>query len=164
MKIQGGAGRLLEGTAVLVLLLIVLTFGISIASRFLPGDEPPAGSTEEAAAPEAPERYDSRVHERTRVEVLNGCGLDGLARRMGLRLRAEGFDVVEWRDANRYDYSRTLVLATERHREAAVGVRDFLQGELGVGELQIQESPGSLADVQVILGADMAETPLGTEK
>lgn len=151
---EGRVGRLFEGMAVLVLLLIVLTFGISIASRFLPESETievrnPPGRSETVPPPS------SSFRRNAQLEVQNGCGRDGLARRIGLELRESDFDVLEWKDAKSYDHEVTTVRASEPFRPAGVEVLAYLQQNYDVGVLELGEIPGGVADVLVILGRDL---------
>ncbi len=46
----------------------------------------------------------------TRVEVLNGCGVDNLAYKVSLFLREKGFDVVEISNVREGDVERTIVI------------------------------------------------------
>jgi hypothetical protein len=46
----------------------------------------------------------------TRVEVLNGCGVDNLAYKVALYLREEGFDVVEIGNVTETNVERTIII------------------------------------------------------
>lgn len=46
----------------------------------------------------------------TRIEVLNGCGVDNLAYKVSLFLREKGFDVVEISDVKEPNVERTIVI------------------------------------------------------
>lgn len=46
----------------------------------------------------------------TRVEVLNGCGVDNLAYKVALYLREEGFDVVEIGNVTGTSVERTIII------------------------------------------------------
>lgn len=46
----------------------------------------------------------------TRVEVLNGCGVDNLAYKVALYLRGEGFDVVEIANVRETKVERTIII------------------------------------------------------
>ncbi len=46
----------------------------------------------------------------TRVEVLNGCGVDNLAYKVALYLREEGFDVVEIANVKETGVERTVII------------------------------------------------------
>lgn len=93
--------------------------------------------------------------EPIRIEVRNGCAATGLARDMAHFLRRAGFDVVEWRDADRYDYEKTLILERSGRPGAGAKVQAQLQREFGVGVVEARVVEVPEADVQVILGADL---------
>ena len=46
----------------------------------------------------------------TRVEVLNGCGVDNLAYKVSLYLREKGFDVVEISNVKESKVERTIII------------------------------------------------------
>jgi hypothetical protein len=160
------AGRLVEGLANAILILVVLAFGISIAARFGPAEE--RKHREEAAAKAASHETAERksvpasteeLRDRPTVDIRNGCGRVGLAEELAQRMRRTNlFDVVEYRTANRYDYEKTLVKDRTGKPGAARQVRDWLQREYGVGQILEERIPAPEADVLVILGADLADT------
>jgi hypothetical protein len=51
-----------------------------------------------------------RALQYTRVEVLNGCGVDNLAYRVSLYLREKGFDVVEISNVAGPKMERTIII------------------------------------------------------
>lgn len=87
------------------------------------------------------------------VEVLNGCGVQGLANDVGQYLRNQNFDVVNIENASAFNFDRTLVLdrvSMNRTNAKEVGK------SLGVEDGQIV---GQLDDslqlkVTVIIGKD----------
>ena len=155
-----GVGRFLEGMSVLVLFLVVLLFGASIAARFLPQDEPAEGlaylnfapeSGSEEARPLATLEIDRPI-----IVVENGCGTPGLAREFSEEVR-EPFDVMDYRDADRYDYEQTVILASEANQDEARAVLRQLEARYKVGRIDLSLEPSVLAPVRVILGRDLAE-------
>ena len=95
----------------------------------------------------APEQYPD-IH----IEVLNGCGKDGLARQVGDRLRDLGFDVVTVGNAGTYSYPETLVIDRMGKPEFARRVAELL----GVNHpiQQIMPDPFRVEEVTVIVGKD----------
>lgn len=87
-----------------------------------------------------------------RVEVLNGCGVPGAASRIAALLEQENFVVVRTGNADRFDYHRTEVVALEAVTDKARAVSLYLSGS----SLVHRPEPGSDADVQVIVGHDLA--------
>jgi hypothetical protein len=86
-----------------------------------------------------------------RVQILNGCGVRGIARRMTDCLRAKGFDVRESGNAARYDYVNTEVIV--RTNDQSVG--DMVAKKIGVDSVSIVPDR-SLVDIEVtvIIGKD----------
>lgn len=85
---------------------------------------------------------------RVSVEVLNGLGEPGAARRAAGMLREMGFDVVYFGNADRFDHDSTLVL---RRSEDSVAARR-LADSLGVARVTARPDPDLYVDGTVILG------------
>jgi hypothetical protein len=85
-----------------------------------------------------------------RVEVLNGSGVGGLAREATYRLRGEGFDVVFFGNAARFDHTHSLVLDRTGDTIAA----RIVATALGIDSIASDVDPRLLLDVTVVLGAD----------
>lgn len=87
------------------------------------------------------------------VEVLNGCGVSGVADRVASRLKDQGFDVMFVGNADDFRYEETLVV----DRSGACSKAVTVARALGVGNV-IQQVRGSfLVDVTVVVGSDKAE-------
>jgi hypothetical protein len=86
---------------------------------------------------------------RVRVEVLNGSGQAGAGSAVADRLRAEGFEVVTVRNADRFDYPRTLVVSrTEEFARARAVHR-------AIGGAQLLRQRAQVDwDVTVVVGRD----------
>lgn len=114
--------------------LVILALGVSLGGRFLkrkPLDLPPPG--------------------KVRLEVLNGCGVDGLGKTCAQRLAGFGFDV---RDVGTTSdlFERTLVFdrTDPRGRNALALAR-----ALGYrGRRRVDLDSVLCVDVTVIVGAD----------
>ncbi len=162
-------GKAFEGMAALVLLLVILTFGLSIASRFsdrdnspeIPISGPPTELSQPMDPPDAPIPAPSFGNEfpvdRIAVVIENGCGVDGLARNFATELRGERFDVLDYRDADGYDYAETVILAHSDDHEAAREVFLHLWDRYQVGKIQLGDERVSGGDVRVVLGTDLAD-------
>jgi LCP family protein required for cell wall assembly len=92
--------------------------------------------------------------EAASIAVLNGAGIEGLAGRTADYLRAQGMNVTEIGNADRLDYSRTIVV----DYTGKPYTTRFLMGLLGLTESQIlvQTIPGNDVDVAVIVAGDVA--------
>ncbi len=157
---NGGAARLLELLAGAVLLMILLIFGASIADRYATGDFRTASTfdhTEQhAVIRERPDPEGWRS--LPTIDIRNGCGVPGLALWMRDRLHGIEFDVLDFRNADSYDYPRTLVRDRSGRPEAASRLCDLLQGDFGVGEVVPDRAEIPEADLVLILGKDFADT------
>ena len=86
------------------------------------------------------------------VLVLNGCGAGGLGLKATKLLRSHGFDVVDFRNAGRFDYAESIVI----DRAGDTGVALDIARLIGTNNV-IQQIPGTpLVDVILIIGADHA--------
>jgi hypothetical protein len=123
-------------------LLLVAAFVASLVLGLL---APPAGGDAGNSDDVAFRGPDGRV----RVEVLNGSGRAGLARRATGQLRERGFDVVFFGNAGRpaeasYVLARTADPAPARAAAAA----------LGIGEVRTEPDSTLFLEASVVLGPD----------
>ncbi len=135
-------------STVLLFLALALASGIAVIAVIssqggAPGPGPDDQDVEEPSPPPV------------RVEVLNGSGVAGVARAVTHRLRAEGFDVVFFGNAARFDHPRSLVLDRVGDTLSAHSVATTL----GIDSVAIEPDPGLVLEVTVVLGADWSPTP-----
>jgi len=91
-----------------------------------------------------------------RLEVLNGSGEGGVATRIASFLKEGGFHVVEVRNADRFDYFATMVVArTEDPGPARVVAR-----YLGDPPVIRQARNSDEAEVTVVIGSDRSKLHL----
>lgn len=107
--------------------------------------EPPAQATT-ADAPSS-----TKPPSGIRVEVLNGSGQEGVGGKVAAVLRDAGFQVVSVRNADRFDYPRTLVAA----RGSDVGRARAVARKLDGSQIIRQRAPVDW-DVTVVVGRDQA--------
>ena len=102
-------------------------------------------------------RVDTREISRAEVEVevLNGCGVQGMAAEVARLLNASGFDVVDMGNADNFEYLQTAVLDRSGRDDRARAVAQAL----GCGEIRLEMDPKALLDVTVIVGADWSRIP-----
>jgi hypothetical protein len=86
------------------------------------------------------------------LEVLNGCGVPGIATRFTDQLRAFGFDVVETGNYDHFDLSESIVISRTGEMENALKVANAL----GIAEEQVlrEQSPDFYLDVTLVIGSD----------
>jgi hypothetical protein len=147
-------GRTVLYAAVLVVGVAAATVMVAIAGvgsgRGGGDDTDPAapGASAQAASSAGAEAVG--VPAPIRVEVLNGSGIGGLAREATHRLRADGFDVVFFGNATRFDHGRSVVLDRTGDTVAARSVANAL----GIDSIGSTPDARLLLDVTVVLGSD----------
>lgn len=87
-----------------------------------------------------------------KVEVLNGCGVNGLAHKFSNYLRKEGFDVLYVGNADRLNYTKTLIL----NRSSDIKKCNEVIKALKLDKTRMVNRPrsGYRVDVSIILGKD----------
>lgn len=131
----------------LLLVLALLGAGALLGSFWLEWRRTPAPGAGESANPAA---VSEPLEGRPRVEVLNGAGERGAARRAAEALRSAGFDVVYFGNARHFGHPVTRVLDRSGRAGAAEEVARFL----GLDGAALELDPGLYLDATVILGAD----------
>ncbi len=87
--------NIVEKVSIFILTALILAISASIVLRFIKKGKKIPGSM---GIP------------YTRVEVINGCGVNNLAYKVSLHLREKGFDVVEISNARNKDVERTVII------------------------------------------------------
>ena len=96
---------------------------------------------------------------RVRVEVLNVGEVAGMAREATRALRAGGFDVVDFRNARRFDPERSSQVIDR------VGRTDLARAvaeRLGIDNVQSDPNPNLYVDVTVVLGREWTRPGVGS--
>tara|TARA_B100000686_G_C16141152_1_gene642141 strand:- start:92 stop:535 length:444 start_codon:yes stop_codon:yes gene_type:complete len=88
---------------------------------------------------------------RSEIEVLNGCGESGVANLFTKFLRSEGYDVIEIKNADNFQYKETIILF---HNEKVQEEAEILSAILNVKQNNIKFNKNSVWDLSVIIGAD----------
>ena len=101
------------------------------------------------------ERSDEQTHlisQVIQIEVLNGCGVSGVASDFTQKLRSNGFDVVESGNFDNFDVRQTMIIDRAGNTENARKIAHAL----GIDESQIIEesSDDFYLDATVVVGAD----------
>lgn len=92
------------------------------------------------------------ISEIIQIEVLNGCGVSGIANAYTGLLRSNGFDVVETGNFETFDLQETVIISRSGVMDNAYRVANAL----GVSEENVirESSPDFYLDVSVIIGHD----------
>ncbi|NOZ75986.1 MAG: LytR C-terminal domain-containing protein [FCB group bacterium] len=103
----------------------------------------------------AAEAYEENPILDIEVEVLNGCGEQGIAARMSDFLRTHQIDVVRSENANSFDYTRTQVISRNENVEALKKVAGSLGFDIrDKSRVRIEPTSDADVDVTVIVGKD----------
>lgn len=101
---------------------------------------------------------EERIPEETRplqIEVLNGCGVSGVAAKFTDYLRTKGFDVVKTENYESFNVLKTVVI--DRRGNLKNGVRIAEALGLGEGRVLQEVNEAYLIDATVILGKDFRQ-------
>ena len=90
-----------------------------------------------------------------RVEVLNGSGEAGLARNATHALRTEGFDVVFFGNAGRFDHAHSMVLDRVGDPRGARAVAHAM----GIDSVVTAVDSSLMLEVTIVLGDDWPPPP-----
>lgn len=136
-----------EGRTLQSWLLDVVLFGLILLVAYLAADlviKTPKGLT-----PPAQLQYLSKV---PRVDVLNGCGVSGIALQFAEYLRTKGIDVVEVGNHKTFDVEESIVVDRAGDLEAARHVGALL----GIPRSNVvqQVNPEYFLDLSVVIGKD----------
>ncbi len=139
---QNSYQPLLLNTAIgfLGVLLLLLLFGLG--SRLLYPKIVSERSTPDPAL----------VSQVIQLEVLNGCGVPGIATKYTGSLREFGFDVVETGNFDHFNVNNSIVISRSGNVENAHRVAKAL----GIPEKRViqEQSPEFYLDVTLVIGAD----------
>jgi hypothetical protein len=134
------------GGSVVAVAAIVVT--VVVVMMQTPGEQPETGPDafellEEGQATLSPDQ-------RPQIEILNGCGVSGIAAQAHEFLRERGFDVVNVENARSFDYEETLVI----DRGGDIRIARALAQALGTDNVIRQVRPDLVLQATVILGED----------
>ena len=148
---------LVSGTNVALVLLSVtsVAFVASVVNRHLRG-----GMTIQDFRQEAPPSLTVAAHDNSllwdiEVEVLNGCGINGLAQQFTDYLRDKHLDVIRTEDADNFHYDKTIVILRRDEFEKVAQVAKLLDISPRDSIRVFVDPDGSLlTDVTIVIGSD----------
>ena len=148
---------MLVNSAIAILSLLLLAFIFSFSNRQIQ-----TGIPIEITFPSIPdtpklaiEIYEENPILDIEVEILNGCGVPGLAEKVSNYLRSQQMDVVRSDNADHYNYYQTILILRNENFE---GLKKVAQS-FGINEqdeLRIKHIPDEQlsVDITVIIGSD----------
>jgi hypothetical protein len=98
----------------------------------------------------APETARDDVPRIGRIQVLNGCGMAGVADKMADLLRKSRFDVLKIDNAQSFNYPFTMVVS----RSKDMGIAEQVARALRTDHLVLVRTEDQTYDVTVIIGPD----------
>ncbi|MEX2602059.1 MAG: LytR C-terminal domain-containing protein [Balneolaceae bacterium] len=138
---SGQEGFLLQAAiGFLSVLLIVLLF--ALAMRIIYPRIESERSTEDPVL----------ISDIIQLEVLNGCGVSGIASLFTSTLREYGFDVVETGNFDNYDMTESIILSRTGNMENARKVAQALG--IPAERILIEQSPEFYLDATLVIGSD----------
>tara|TARA_X000001036_G_C20225806_1_gene621749 strand:- start:14 stop:382 length:369 start_codon:yes stop_codon:yes gene_type:complete len=102
-------------------------------------------------------KYEKETGHKIKVEIKNGCGIPNLARMYTDFLRHEGFDVVDSKNADNFNYLNTKILLHKGELKRA----HELASILNLDENNIIEDQNEILfyDLTLIIGHDYISLP-----
>ena len=92
---------------------------------------------------------ESNIVIKAEIEILNGCGESGIANLYANFLRQQGFDVIESKNADNFDYLNTNILV---HKKEMMPIAKNLAKILKIKEIQFNKK--GMWDLSLIIGKD----------
>lgn len=86
------------------------------------------------------------------LEVLNGCGVSGLANQFTSALRKNGFDVVETGNFDNFDMQETIIISRTYNTDNAKRVAEALGIE--PKNIVVEASDDFYLDATIVIGSD----------
>jgi len=101
---------------------------------------------------ERSETHSELISDIIQLEVLNGCGVNGVANAYTNILRRNGFDVVETGNFDHFNLKESFVISRSGNMNNAFRIAKAL----GIKEENVirEESPDFYLDATVVIGAD----------
>ena len=140
----------------ILLLGFIFSFSKNISHKGIPVDVVFPETEEKPRL--AIEVYEQNPIKDIKVEVLNGCGIKGIAAKASDFLRQQQVDVVRSDNADKYDYLQTTIIGRNENFESLKIVAKSL-GLSVENKTNIKHEPDESlgVDVTVILGKDIVE-------
>ena len=97
-------------------------------------------------------KYEEKTGHKITLEIHNGCGIPKLANLYTEFLRDEGFDILDSKNANNFDYTQTQILYHQNHKLRALSLSKIM----GIDESLVikKVTPYIIHDLTLIIGSD----------
>ncbi len=147
-------------SAIVILSLLLVAFIFSFSNRQVQNGVPievtfPAIQDTPKLAVEI---YEQNPIMDIEVEVLNGCGIPGMAGKVSDFLRAKQFDVVRSENADHYNYDQTLIILRNENFDGLKKIADlFAMDEKKDPRVKHLPDDQLKVDITIILGKDISK-------
>ena len=148
---------LVSGANVALVLLSItsVAFVLSVVNRHLRGGMTIQDFRQEAPLALTVAAHDNSLLRDIEVEVLNGCGINGLAQQFTDYLRDKHLDVIRTEDADNFHYDKTIVILRRDEFEKVAQVAKLLDISPRDSIRVFVDPDGSLlTDVTIVIGSD----------
>ena len=148
---------LVSGANVALVLLSItsVAFVVSVVNRHLRGGMTIQDFRQEAPLALTVAAHDNSLLRDIEVEVLNGCGINGLAQQFTDYLRDKHVDVIRTEDADNFHYDKTIVILRRDEFEKVAQVAKLLDISPRDSIRVFVDPDGSLlTDVTIVIGSD----------
>ena len=122
-------------------LIVLLTIGIYFLKTYL-NDEEIIYQT----------NLENNIDIKAEIEILNGCGEVGVANLYSNFLMRKGFDVIDSKNADNFDYLNTNILV---HKKEKMNAAKNLAKILKIKNIKLNDS--GVWDLSLIIGKDYKE-------
>ena len=122
-------------------LIVLLTTGIYFLKTYLNGDEIIYQTS-----------LENNINIKAEIEILNGCGEVGVANLYSNFLTRKGFDVIDSKNADNFDYLNTNILV---HKKEKMNAAKNLAKILKIKNIKLND--GGVWDLSLIIGKDYKE-------
>ena len=133
------------------LLLLSISFIVSLVDNLF-FDDGHVHDRPNLAALITKTKYEEKTGHKITVEIHNGCGIPKLANLYTEFLRSEGFDVIDSRNADNFEYTKTQILHHQGDKARALS----LGKTMAIDDALISEDKNTylIHDLTLILGND----------
>ena len=133
------------------LFFLVIGFFVSLVDNLF-FDNGRAQDRPDLAALITKTKYEEITGHKITVEIHNGCGIPKLANLYTEFLRSEGFDVIDSRNANNFDYTKTQILHHQGDKARALSLSKTMKIDESL--ITKKKTPYLIHDLTLILGCD----------
>jgi uncharacterized lipoprotein NlpE involved in copper resistance len=160
----GGGSRyfkiLVTFQTLLIILILLKVFSIIPSAKTERAEapiseEPFIADTAEVSSTVTEDTTVTPVQRKVRVEILNGSKAAGIARRAADLLVQKGYDVRDFRNADRSNYAKTMILVRNNDRAAGEALATIIN--LPLTNVKLEPDPNLVdVDITLLLGKDHA--------